>query len=227
MASIIGSVAKRSTKSAGAHAGQSGDLERPSPRSRAESSLSSHGRELIWLDDVRRGYSIQEIARREGLGCRRIQHGVARAREQGKPSRVRNLSSSNKLHERNGKTAASAERVVRDDSNRPPRLVPLFPIGGFTPRSTCPHHGPIRAGSVFCCMVCSQSGVDDHPALKRDPRTDPRPERRAGALVRETGVRETRKQRRQRLKAARQAGLSMAAVPTKGPAGPPSRPHGR
>jgi hypothetical protein len=46
-------------------------------------------------------------------------------------------------------------------------------------------------------MVCSRSGVDDHPALKRDPRTDPRPERRAAALVRVAGVRETRKQRLQ------------------------------
>jgi len=46
-------------------------------------------------------------------------------------------------------------------------------------------------------MVCSRSGVDDHPALKRDPRTDARPERRAAALVTVAGVRETRKQRRQ------------------------------
>ena len=37
-------------------------------------------------------------------------------------------------------------------------------------------------------MVCSQSGVDDHPALKRDPHTDPRPERKAAALVRVAGV---------------------------------------
>jgi len=73
-------------------------------------------------------------------------------------------------------------------------------------------------------MVCSQSGVDDHPALKRDPRSDPRPERKAAALVRVAGVRETRKQRRHRLNAAGQAGQSMAAVSTKDPARPPSRP---
>ena len=100
----------------------------------------------------------------------------------------------------------------------------LFPIGAFTPRSACPHHGPIRTGSDFCCMVCSQSGVDDHPALMRDPRTDPRPERKEAALVRVAGVRETRKQRRHRLNAARQAGHSMAAVSTKDPVRPPSRP---
>jgi hypothetical protein len=186
-------------------------------------SLSIHARELLWLDEIRRGYSIKEIARREGLGYRRIQHGVSRARERGNLSRTRESRSSNYLHERDNKITAPAGRVVRDDPNRTPRLVPLFPIGAFTPGSACPHHGPIRVGSVFCCMVCSQSGVDDHPALKRDPRTDPRPERKA-ALERVAGVRETRKQRRQRLNAARQAGLSMATLPTKDPARPPSRP---
>jgi len=197
MASTISTVAKWSTESAGTDTGQSGDLERPRPRSRAETSPSTQARELVWLDDVRRGYSIKGIARREGLGCRRIQHGVSRARERGNLSRIREYHSSNELHEWNGEITASAGRVVRDDPNRPPRLVPFFPIGAFTPRSACPHRGPIRAGSVFCCMVCSRSGVDDHPALKRDPRTDPRPERRAAALVRVAGVRETRKQRRQ------------------------------
>jgi len=74
-------------------------------------------------------------------------------------------------------------------------------------------------------MVCSQSGVDDHPALKRDPSTDPRPERKAAALVRVAGVRETRKQRRDRLNTARQAGQSMVAGSTKNPARPASCPH--
>jgi hypothetical protein len=41
------------------------------------------------------------------------------------------------------------------------RLVPLFPIGPFTPTSHCPHHGPLRKGSEFCCMVCSQSAIGD------------------------------------------------------------------
>src|SRR5271157_316086 len=222
MASTISTVAKWS-ESAGADKGQLGDVMRPRPRTRSEISLSIHARELVWLDEIRRGYSIKEIARREGLGCRQIQHGVSRARERGNLSRIRESRFSNELHERNGRITASAGRVGRDDPNRPPRLVPLFPIGAFTPGSACPHHGPIRAGSVFCCMVCSQSGVDDHPALKRDPRTDPRPERKA-ALVRVAGVRETRKQRRQRLNAARQAGLSIATLPTKDPACPPSRP---
>jgi hypothetical protein len=223
MASTIRTVAKWS-ESAGADKGQAGDMKRPRLRTRSEISSSIHARELVWLDEIRRGYSIKEIARREGLGCRRIQHGVSRARERGNQSRIRESRFSNDLHGRNGKITASVGRVVRDDPNRPPRLVPLFPIGAFTPRSACPHHGPIRTGSDFCCMVCSQSGVDDHPALKRDLRTDPRPERKAAALVRVAGDRETRKQRRHRLNAARQAGQSMAAVSTKDPASPPSRP---
>src|SRR5271166_5094114 len=223
MASTITKVAKWSY-SAGADQDRSGAEKRSRPRTKSEVSLSIHARELVWLDEIRRGYSIKEIARREGLGCRRIQHGVSRARERGNQSRIRESRFSNDLHGQNGKITASAERVVRDDPNRPPRLVPLFPIGAFTPRSACPHHGPIRTGSEFCCMVCSQSGVDDHPALKRDPSTDPRPERKAAALVRVAGVRETRKQRRHRLNAARQAGQSIAAVSTKDPARPPSRP---
>ena len=223
MASTIRTVVKWS-ESAGTDKGQAGDMKRPRPRTRSEISSSIHARELVWLYEIRRGYSIKEIARREGLGCRRIQHGVSRARERGNQSHIRESRFSNDLHGRNGKITASTGRVVRDDPNRPPRLVPLFPIGAFTPRSACPHHGPIRTGSDFCCMVCSQSGIDDHPALKRDPRTDPRPERKAAELIRVAGVRETRKQRRDRLNAARQAGQSMAAVSTKDPARPPSRP---
>ena len=65
--------------------GQAGDMKRP--RTRSEISSSIHARELVWLDEIRRGYSIKEIARREGLGCRRIQDGVSRARERGNQSR--------------------------------------------------------------------------------------------------------------------------------------------
>jgi hypothetical protein len=49
-------------------------------------------------------------------------------------------------------------------------------------------------------MVCFQSGVDDHPALKRDTRTDPRPDSRPADSVNRTAIRETRKQRRERQK---------------------------
>jgi hypothetical protein len=48
-------------------------------------------------------------------------------------------------------------------------------------------------------MVCSRSGMDDHPALKRDPRNDPRPEVKAAKLTLPVVGRETRKERRKRL----------------------------
>lgn len=41
-----------------------------------------------------------------------------------------------------------------EPSARPMHLEPLFPIGGFTPLSPCPHRGGIRDGSSFCCMCC-------------------------------------------------------------------------
>ena len=104
------------------------------------------------------------------------------------------------------RAATAGTALPRWDPNRAPVLVPLFPIEPFTPRSTCPHHGPIRPGSVFCCMVCSQSGMDGHPALKRDPRTDPKPEPKTlpEASPRD-GAGLTRKQRRKVLREARQA----------------------
>ena len=58
----------------------------------------------------------------------------------------------------------------------PPRLQPLFGVGMHTPLSACPHNGPIPAGSVLVCMICHQSGQDDHPALQPspdDPTRDP------------------------------------------------------
>ncbi len=214
MANRIRSVARWSTDPEKADKEQSGDLKRSRPGIGASSASSTRTRELIWLDDVRRGCSIKEIAGREGLGCRRIQHGVSRARKRVSSSHASGSHPSGRLHVRNEKFTAATGKAVRRDSSHPPRLVPLFPIGEFTPRSACPHHGPLRAGSVLCCMVCSQSGVDDHPALKRDPRTDPRPERGSAPLVRSISVRETRKQRRQRLNSARQAGPNMSLAPT-------------
>lgn len=56
---------------------------------------------------------------------------------------------------------------------RMPRLQPLFGVKPFTPVQECPHHGPIRQGSVFCCMHCHQSGYDAHHAL-RLPKGKPR-----------------------------------------------------
>ena len=184
-------------------------------RSRAERSLVIEAREALWLQQVREGKPTKEIARREGLSRRRVQQGVSRATLRERESRL-NRSSGQDTNRRmlrirseeSGPNTASG-RSVRSHIEDPrylPRLVPLFPIGPLTPRSTCPHHGPIRPGSVFCCMVCSQSGMDDHPALWRDPSTDPPPEPKApeptGPLA---GGRETRKERRRRMHDARRA----------------------
>jgi len=78
---------------------------------------------------------------------------------------------------------------------------PHVPLGSYTPQSICAHRRALRSGSLFCCMVCHRSGIDGHPALKRDPRTDPSPEPKPAPAPAKTG-RETRKQRRQRLFAA-------------------------
>ena len=132
-------------------------------------------REYIWLWDVRHGICVNEIAMRDGVSNRRVQQGLARAR----------------ALERDSQTDSSA--VV------PPLLIPLFPVGPYTPLSACGHHRPIEPGSHFCCMVCHSSGIDDHPGLARSPLTDPAPEPRpAPEVVPSPTKRETRKERRQR-----------------------------
>ena len=121
-------------------------------RSTRAMSLATMAKEYIWLWDVRHGISTNEIATREGVSVRRVRFGVARARAQEKPAQPK----------------------------RPfacPRLIPLFPIGPYTPQSACGHNRPIEAGSIFCCMVCHRSGVDDHPGscATRSPTQLPSP----------------------------------------------------
>lgn len=131
-----------------------------------------------WLELLRRGRTIRQIAAAAGLKIRRIHQGLARARE-----RERELM--------------RAEPQVRKIPQEP-QLVPLFPVSPFVPGSICPHHGPIRKGSVFCCMVCSQSGKDDHPALQRDPKNDPKPDPKPEPLAGATATLPlTRRKKRQ------------------------------
>ena len=154
-------------------------------------TLAVAAREYIWLYDLRHGISINEIASREGISIRRVYDGLERARAMDKqPSQ-------------DAQTGLSSRGVV---STHVPRLIPLFPIGSYTPQSACPHLEPIERGSALCCMVCHGSGMDAHPALRRDPRMDPAPEPKAEptapnlALQPKTGEsHETRKQRRRRL----------------------------
>jgi hypothetical protein len=137
-------------------------------------SLASMAAEYVWLWDVRHGISTREIAIREGLTHRRVQYGVARAE-------------------------ALERSCSTDEAIRIPKLIPLFPLGHFTPQSACRHHGPIEPGSIFCCVVCHCSGIDDHPGLRRDPVTDPAPEPKPAPAPKRKTARETRKQRRQRI----------------------------
>lgn len=43
--------------------------------------------------------------------------------------------------------------------------------------------GKIRKGSMLYCEVCSKSGMDHLPIMKRDPATDPKPESKAPATA--------------------------------------------
>jgi hypothetical protein len=149
------------------------------PRSAREMTLEIAAMEYVWLWDRRHGSSIEAIAAREDVSIGRVRFGLARARAQ--------------------ESGTVTTRAVR-----PPRLVPLFPIGPYTPQSTCAHLRPIDSGSSLCCMVCHKSGMDRHPALRRDPRNEPAPEPKPKpAPVLAPSRCETRKERRQRLFGAR------------------------
>ena len=191
-------------------------------RSRTELSLAVQAREAFWLQQVREGKATKEIARREGLSRRRVQQGISRATLRERESRLGKSRAQDFTHrmlqersrEASPKTGKKAAvRSPLEDPRYPPRLVPLFPIGPLTPQSTCPHHGPIRPGSVFCCMVCSQSGMDDHPALKRYPSTDPPLEPKPlQPTAPGSGGQETRKERRRRIQEGRRAALLRAGL---------------
>lgn len=146
------------------------------------SSEVTAARRALWLQWLRSGETTAAIARMAGVSRRTVQYGIAAARK--------------------AEEAAPPRPSV--PVPEPPRLVPLFPISSFTPGSECGHRGPVRAGSVLCCMVCHASGIDDHPGLRRDPRTDPRPEPRPPAPAK-PGAPETRRQRRARQFAGRSA----------------------
>lgn len=155
-------------------------------------SLQAAAMEYIWLYDYRHGVCIKKIAARAQVSVDRVRFGVERAKAQeSKLSRDDRFDDSTK-------------------SGRPDepgfRLLPLFPIGAFTPQSACSHRDPMEPGSRLCCMVCHASGMDDHPGLRRDSQSDPSPEPEPvpsadGAVPAESVEpkrNETRKQRRRR-----------------------------
>ena len=157
------------------------------PRSSRTLTLQDAALEYVWLYDCRHGLSLTAIAQRDAVSIGRVRFGLHRAR--GLQART--------------DSGPSLEERVR--SIRAPGTVPLFPVTSYTPGSACPHHGPIGPGSRLCCMVCHQSGLDGHPALARDARSDPKPDPKpqpppaAGPGGPAT---ETRRQRRRRLQAA-------------------------
>ena len=117
------------------------------------SSLAIQAKETDWLDQLRCGLTIRQIADSAGVKVRRIQLGIARARKRA-TQRYREYLST---HPRRG-----------------PQLVLHFPCQPFTPQSACPHYGPYPEGSRLCCAVCALTGIEDHPALFRDLRTEPK-----------------------------------------------------
>jgi hypothetical protein len=124
-------------------------------------TLKVAAREWMWLYDYRHGMSLEEIAGYEGLSVERILQGVRRLEA---------------LEGRRSKDDLLGNFKSGRLDGVEFRLIPLFPIGAFTPQSICSHHDSIERGSRLCCMVCHASGMDDHPGLQRSPETEPSPE---------------------------------------------------
>jgi hypothetical protein len=143
-------------------------------------TLKTAAKEYVWLYDHRHGMSASEIAARDRVSIQRVVFGLGRARAQEKASTRNNLSE------------------ITSPKLLGPRLVPLFPIGQYTPSSACAHRVPIERGSTLCCMVCHQSGVDQHPLLQRDPKTEPPPDVTAAVGFVQNHKLENRATRRQR-----------------------------
>lgn len=118
-------------------------------------------RDEDWLRLHWQGWTIAELA---GLsGCT-----VAFVRK-----RMRRLLKPKK------KPAASADAIPLGLSVVIGGVVPMFPMGGtpFTPKSKCPHRGPIKDGSVLYCVVCHSIAQD------RQKELDARHESREQALA--------------------------------------------
>jgi hypothetical protein len=145
-----------------------------------EPVLDKSGQEYVWLRGFHDSASAAEPAVRARNRTQRVPSALARA--------CTVLSN-------------RSFQIIR----RPPQLVPLFPVGTYTPSSRCAHRGPIERGSVFCCMICHTCGQDDHPALQINRSIEPNTEVKWTATLLSTKYSkqriflETRKLRRQRL----------------------------
>lgn len=132
-------------------------------------------RDEEWLRLHEAGKTTAELAVEAGVSVQLLRRAISRAR---KAQESRNQAAGD------ASIALTGEAAL-DDASGTPRtpwwleLVPLFPVGAFTPTSECPHRGPIAEGSLLCCMVCSASGMDGHPSLALEPATDRRPDPKA------------------------------------------------
>ncbi len=174
-------------------------------------------RDEEWLRLHEAGRPTVELAEESGVSVQLLRRALSRARKE-RDSRTRDLLDGSAVPTDDGMAVES------HPASRTPwwlELVPLFPVGPFTPTSPCPHHGPIRQGSLFCCMVCSASGMDGHPALARDPATDPRPESNSRRARRPNETKspvapaeaETRRQRRSRIFGADSTAVGVSGPP--------------
>ncbi|OJW18828.1 MAG: hypothetical protein BGO49_17545 [Planctomycetales bacterium 71-10] len=161
-------------------------------------------RDEEWLRLHEAGRPTVELAEESGVSVQLLRRALSRARKE-RDSRTRDSLDDSAIPTDDGMAVESPSAASRTPWWL--ELVPLFPVGPFTPTSPCPHHGPIRQGSLLCCMVCSASGMDGHPALARDPATDPRPESNSRRARRPNETKspvapveaETRRQRRSRI----------------------------
>jgi hypothetical protein len=106
-------------------------------------SLSVLAREYDWLWDHRHGRSIVDIAADVDRSVEHVRRAIERARD----------------------FTARFEPRRRSAVDYKLDLVPLFPIGPFTPTSRCPHRGAIPP-APFVCMVCHRSYLDAGPLLR-------------------------------------------------------------
>ena len=161
-------------------------MKRPRPRTRSEIPSSIHARELVWLDEIRRGHSIKEIARREGLGCRRIRRCVpARVDCETNPVYVSpGVGTRSARHGTLATAALSHSRALEEWSTIPTArqddLNPLVPTRSVCSAIAVP--ASLRARSGHSCGIrlsrwpvwaSAQTCERHHPALFSPARSQP------------------------------------------------------
>lgn len=132
----------------------------------------SPGEDAVFLEMIRGGKTYRDVSLLRGVAVATVVTGVRRAKARQKAEAVERAL--REMDERK-----RIEWNVRDAAKwgeaAPPQLEPLFPVGFFTPKSKCPHKGPIPSGSHMVCMVCHKSGMDGVRSLPINPPPPPDP----------------------------------------------------